>query len=579
MSTVRRAATLCAGAAAYLGVGLIAWWHVWTGGAAHTLTSSGWGDPAQQIWFTEWVPHALGAGLNPFVSHAMFAPGGINLMANSSILFPAFAVSPVTVLFGPVVGFNVLVVVAPAVSAFAAWRVFDRYTTFGFGAWLAGFFYGFSPFVVNDLADGHLHVTLLVFPPLVLALLDDIAVSERGSPVRRGLLLGLVLAAQALTSLEVLAMTVFMSAVGLAALAIFYRSEVRARLRRVGVGLLSGALSAGVLLAWPLEVLFTGPRRYHGSVFTSPESYVVWLKALVWPRGGTPPAVWAAYVGLPLILVVIIGVIRLRSAVLRLSAVLAAVALVAAMGRTLHLTPKLSTGVWLPDRLITKMPFLDNVLPVRFMIFVDLFLALGLAVVLGSVRDYVAARRGPNGRKSGLVAAVCAGALGVGVIASPALGAPWPYSTRQLAEPAVYRSAAITRLRSGSILLAYPVMNGFEADPMIWQARAGMPYSMVAGYGFVPSNGPHPLGSLPPSPVTTLFGDAEVGLLSPTISPARAAAVRNEIRAWQVTDIVVENVGKRPRYLVGILTRLLRQRPRLLDGAWVWLGLHQVGSR
>ena len=158
---------------------------MWTGGVAHTITSTGWGDPAQQIWFLAWVPHALGSGLDPFLSHAMFAPAGINLVANSSILFPALVASPVTIIFGPIVAFNVLVVLAPATSAFVAYLVFRRYTSFGFGAWLGGLFYGFSPFVLNDLIDGHLHVTTLVFPPLVLLLLDDLVVSQRGSPIWR----------------------------------------------------------------------------------------------------------------------------------------------------------------------------------------------------------------------------------------------------------------------------------------------------------------------------------------------------------------------------------------------------------
>ena len=96
---MRRAGSLLAAACAFLAVGLFAWWHVWTGGVAHTITSTGWGDPAQQIWFLAWVPHALGSGLDPFLSHAMFAPAGINLVANSSILFPALVASPVTIIF------------------------------------------------------------------------------------------------------------------------------------------------------------------------------------------------------------------------------------------------------------------------------------------------------------------------------------------------------------------------------------------------------------------------------------------------------------------------------------------------
>ncbi|HLI44152.1 MAG TPA: hypothetical protein VKU92_06750, partial [Acidimicrobiales bacterium] len=474
---MRRAGGVVLGGLAYLAAGVAAWWHVFTAGAGHTITSQGYGDPAQQVWYLGWVPHALGAGIDPLVSHAMFAPAGINLMANTSILFPALAASPVTVLFGPLVAFNVMVVLAPAVSAFAAWRVFCRYTSFEGGAFLGGLFFGYSPFVVHDLTYGHLHITLLAFVPLVFALLDDIAVTGRGSAPARGALLGLVVAAQALTSLEVLAMLGLVSVLGLAALALRYPSQLRPRLPRALAGFATAAAVAAALLAWPAWVLFAGPRRYRGTVFSSPESYVVWLKALVWPKGGGGlfPQMWGAYVGIPL-LVVVLGValawgrLRPRNGVLRFAVVLGLIALVFAMGRTAHLTPHLSTHVPLPDRVVTRAPFLSDLLPVRFAIVIDFALGLGLAAALGEVRDRLAERRRRGGRhraagKPGLLPGAGAAALGILALVSPALGVQWPYPVRQVAAPAVYRSTLVTHLKPGSILLGYPVMNGFRSDP------------------------------------------------------------------------------------------------------------------
>jgi hypothetical protein len=575
---MRRAVTLLGGGLAYLLAGVVAWWHVWSGGVSHTITAQGWGDPAQQVWYLGWVPHALGTGVDPFISHAMFAPGGINLMANTSILFPSLLMSPVSAIWGPLVAFNVLVVLAPALSAFAAWRVFARSTTFEGGAWLAGLFFGYSPFVLNDLADGHLHVTLLVFVPLVLALVDDIAVSQRGSPIAKGVLLGLVIVGQALTSLEVLAMLAIMTVLGLGALAIWFRSAVRQRLRGSLEGFGAAALTAAVLLAWPAWVLFRGPRRYRGTVFRSPESYVVWLKALVWPRGGGAlPHEWAAYIGIPLLLLLLAAAVAFKSAVLRFSIVMALIALVFAMGRTMHVTPGISTHVPLPDRVVTRAPFLEDLLPVRFMIVIDLFVGLGLAVALGQVRERWLARR-PSADRSGLVTAGAFG-LGVLVLVSPALGAQWPYPARQVAVPAVYRSPLISHLGSKSILLAYPVMNGFVADPMIWQAETAYPYEMVAGYGFIPGPGPHPLGSLPPSPVTDLFGEAQSGCWGPPYCRVPSdRAVRAEMRAWHVDTIVVLPKGKDYRRLVGVLRRLLGRSPDQLDGAYVWTGLRGLGG-
>jgi hypothetical protein len=169
---------------------------------------------------------------------------------------------------------------------------------------------------------------------------------------------------------------------------------------------------------------------------------------------------------------------------------------------------------------------------------------------------------------------VAAGSIGVLALVSPFLGAPWPYPTRQVDVPAVYRSPAIIGLRPASVLLGYPTANGFSGDALIWQAVEGMPYEMVAGYGFIPSNGPRPIGSLPASPITNLFGDAQIGLLGTSIPASQAAAVQAQLHRLDVSDIVVLNTGKQPRHLVEVLTAITGQRPVLIDGAWVWLGLH-----
>lgn len=145
MPAVRRKAVWATAGGAYLLLGVLAWWHVWTGGISHTIAAEGWGDPAQQVWFIAWVPHALGSGLNPFVSHAMFAPKGINLVLNTSILLPALVLSPITVLFGPVTAFNVACTLAPAGSAMAGYAAFSRFVRFAPAAWLGGLAYGFSP--------------------------------------------------------------------------------------------------------------------------------------------------------------------------------------------------------------------------------------------------------------------------------------------------------------------------------------------------------------------------------------------------------------------------------------------------
>jgi hypothetical protein len=617
---VRRGGVLAAAGIAYLALGALAWWHVLGGGMSHTLAAQGYGDPDQEVWFLAWMPYALGHGLNPFVSHAMFAPRGINLMENTSILLPAFVLSPVTVLFGPVAAFDVACVMAPAASAFAAFVAFSRFSPSKPAAFVGALFYGFSPFVLHDLADGHLHVTILVLPPLILLVLDDLVVRRRGSAVGRGALLGALLAAQFLTSLEVTAMVVILSAAGIVLLAVRFPSRLRERLEQVAGGLAAAVLTGGILVAYPAYVLFSGPRRYTGSVFPHPEGYVVWLKAIVWPAGGSPPAVWAGYAGIPVLLLAVVGGLLLvrsqkprnptvppespatptisgspleeaiarQPAVLRFSLVLAAVAYLLAMGRSVHLTPKVGTGIPLPDALLAHVPLLENMLPVRYAAMADLFLGLALAVTLDRIGRLpgrrlpgrrLPGRRLPGrrlpGRRLPLTSGLAVATLGAAALVSPFLGSGWPYAARHVNVPAVYRSPLLTsRLGRGTVLVGQPIPNGFLADPLVWQADEAMPYALVAGYGFVP--GPHgrPVGSLQPNSVSNAFADAQVGLLPPVPSQRQVMAVRRQLRAWGVSAVVLLPVPKQPGRLAALVQRVIGAPPRRIDGAWVWTGVH-----
>ncbi len=77
-----------------------------------------WGaDPTVYMWFLAWWPHALLHGINPFFTHSLFAPSRINLGALD--LVPGFAIlaSPITLLFGPLVAYNILALGTPLLAA------------------------------------------------------------------------------------------------------------------------------------------------------------------------------------------------------------------------------------------------------------------------------------------------------------------------------------------------------------------------------------------------------------------------------------------------------------------------------
>jgi hypothetical protein len=77
-------------------------------------------DPEIFVWSFAWWQHALGAGENPFVSHAVYAPDGINLAWATSVPGLAIPFAPLTLLAGPVASYNLAALLLPAVAAWTA---------------------------------------------------------------------------------------------------------------------------------------------------------------------------------------------------------------------------------------------------------------------------------------------------------------------------------------------------------------------------------------------------------------------------------------------------------------------------
>jgi len=72
------------------------------------------------MWFLMWWPHAISHGLDPFFTHALWAPAGYHLGAVPSIPGPSLLLAPITFALGPVVAYNILALCCPAVSAWTA---------------------------------------------------------------------------------------------------------------------------------------------------------------------------------------------------------------------------------------------------------------------------------------------------------------------------------------------------------------------------------------------------------------------------------------------------------------------------
>lgn len=67
------------------------------------------------------VAVALGHGLNPFISHVVWAPYGADVLWTTTVPVISLLAAPVTLALGPTIAWNLLCVIAPALSAWAAY--------------------------------------------------------------------------------------------------------------------------------------------------------------------------------------------------------------------------------------------------------------------------------------------------------------------------------------------------------------------------------------------------------------------------------------------------------------------------
>jgi hypothetical protein len=117
-------------------------------------------DPFLFIWALRWWPWAVAHGMNPFVTKFMWYPEGVNLTWVTSVPAVAFLALPVTLLANAVVSWNVVTLLAPALSAWAMFRLARHITRDFTASFVGGYIFGFSTFELFELY-GHMQLDLL----------------------------------------------------------------------------------------------------------------------------------------------------------------------------------------------------------------------------------------------------------------------------------------------------------------------------------------------------------------------------------------------------------------------------------
>jgi hypothetical protein len=580
---------LCA-FALYLAASLATWWHLVAHGFGAALPA-GSADPGQEVWFLAWLPHALGSGLNPFFSHAVFAPSGVNLLDNTSFPLLGLLLAPVTVTAGPVASLDVAVLLAPVSSALGAFALCRRYVSWSPAAFAGGLCYGFGPFLTGDLRYGHLDLTWLVLPPLIFCCLDALLLRDPFRQLLVGAALGLLVVAQFFVSTEMLAITALTAFAAVVVVTVGWPRAATRQLVAAWRGLAVATVIVAAALAYPFWVVIDGPRHVVGPIWHHIGAIATSLASTVEPHGELAGVAFisgsnGSYLGFALVAVLVVGaVVWWRSTVLRITLVVGLIAYVASLGYRLHVGHR-ALNVALPAAVLGHVPLLDSIVPERFSAMVDLFCGVALALVLDHVRRWGTSRpslpagvpaRHPSGprRETPLLVAL---SLAVGVFALVPLGAlpRWPYPVTGVRRPAVFASPASPLSRTASANAAttptvavYPDSSPSVSNEMVWQAQDGFSFALSDGYAIVPGPGLRAVEAPPTDALWLVFAAGSVGRLDLPLTRSTRAALRGDLSSLGVDVVVVLPGAKGSRSVRRALGEVLGP-PAVFHGAAIW---------
>lgn len=485
----------------YACLGVLAFWPLAFGTSQQLFGTSP--DSVQAMWYLAWLPHALTSGINPFFSHSMFEPVGINLAQNTEAPLLGLVTVPLSLFMGPIARANLLMVLAMPLSASAAFFVLRKWRVWGPAAALGGLTYGFSAYAIGH-GLGHLQFIFLPFPPLIAMTVVSIVRRERSS-LRLGAQLGLLAAAQFLCEPEIMASVALVAGWGVLCAAICLPSQVARATRACAKAFGVAFAVAGALLAYPIWMMLIGPQHYTVVL----ESHYNDLLSIVSPGPLqkvslgihltgiqiTDTSEAGAYIGVPLLLIATIFVWRSRrSSRMRIAAATLVAPLLLSLGPHLFVDGR-NTHVPLPFLLFAHLPVLDNVVAGRFSLEVEACLA---AILAFGVDDYRKARLRTDRRPVQWAAggaALCTLVLAVFAVTQIPR---WPYASQPVQSlPAKIRSA----IPSGDPLaITYPYGVWPFVEPMVWQAEDDFRFRLVGGYALHPD--PQGGTTIDPNPLT-----------------------------------------------------------------------------
>jgi hypothetical protein len=451
-------------------------------------------DTICHIWAIAWWPYAVIHHINPLVAHSLWAPAGYNLAWAADIPGPSLLIFPVTRIFGPVVSYNILCLIAPPAAAVSAFVLCHYVCGRFWPALLGGYIFGFSPYILSHIL-AHLFL-IIVFPVPLAIYIMLLRIDGRMGRTQFVLCLIAILLFQFLCSTEIFATATVFGAIGLVLALILVDKGSRLNLL---------ALTREICCAYGVVTILLAPYLYYvfaGGLPTPPNPAADYSNDLL--TFALPPPVlliaphltgsklghffenapwWeqAGYLGPGLwTIAALFAWSDWRTRLGRFLVLGCALIAIMSMGPALHIAGVPLTI--LPWRLFNALPLMNEALPGRFGMF--LYLGVGVAAAIYLARDSVSFWWRMS--LAGLSLLFIIPDLGiwyqVGRIPN-FLGTP---AATTIHIPTFFRSGQYKRyLARGDNVLVLPLgATGSNAD-LFWQAESRFYFNVIDWYGAI----------------------------------------------------------------------------------------------
>ncbi|MHB1322635.1 MAG: hypothetical protein ACYCY0_13900 [Acidithiobacillus ferrivorans] len=438
------------------------------------------GDQYSFIWFLTWWPRSISNGINPFISNYVWPPDGINMAWVTSIPTVALIMWPVTTLMGPIASWNILALLAAPLDAFSAFLLLRYLYHKDIPAFLGGYLFGFSSYVLGQL-QGHLNLDLVFIIPIIVLFFMKRSRDEI-RPIPYIVIMAILFCLQVGISTEVFATSVTFGTISTLIFMTLVKDKRTKLASTLGETFISLILSIVLIFPFFYYIILgmnNAPAFPGNPLFFSADIVNYFIPTPITKIGGNIFSDIAAnfvgnycedgaYFGIPLLIIIALSLrdtfLKENRIGLSLSIILIML-FIFSLGQNLHVNGVI-TDIYLPWKIFTYLPLIKNALPIRFTMYVFL---VGAIVITG----WMTMIKSTTYRT-------------IAVIISLFFIVPniYSYSWKRVVIPAHFSTS---KRLVGKNLLILPF--GYTGASMLWQAESNMRFKLVGGYtGSVPDS-------------------------------------------------------------------------------------------